>query len=409
VSLSNGSNTYLITLSGRNTFRAVEEVLSLLGSLGAYILDIRQAIVLDAISLATVAEFSPTLSEEELTKELLFVCHKNGLHLNFQRITSLDMPHLSLEKGRKKYIITLVGNYLYATHLSTVLGVLHPFGAKIDSIKRLSPIKPLNKKHAEGVCAIELMVEGEDLDISTIRKRFLELSREMNIDMGIQEDTPYRRHRRLIAFDMDSTLIQTEVIDELARLKGVKEEVSLITEMAMRGEIDFKESLRKRVRMLEGLEVSRLKEVAEGLPLTEGAHKLIQNLKVLGYKIAIISGGFTFFGNHLKKKLGIDYVCANRLEIREGRLTGRILGEIIDGEKKAQLLRQIAKKEKISLEQVIAVGDGANDLPMLNLAGLGIAFRAKPVVQEGAKQSLTNMGLDAILYFIGLTETEAVL
>ncbi len=409
MSLSNGSNTYLITLSGRNTFRAVEEVLSLLGSLGAYILDIRQAIVLDAISLATVAEFSPTLSEEELTKELLFVCHKNGLHLNFQRITSLDMPHLSLEKGRKKYIITLVGNYLYATHLSTVLGVLHPFGAKIDSIKRLSPIKPLNKKHAEGVCAIELMVEGEDLDISTIRKRFLELSREMNIDMGIQEDTPYRRHRRLIAFDMDSTLIQTEVIDELARLKGVKEEVSLITEMAMRGEIDFKESLRKRVRMLEGLEVSRLKEVAEGLPLTEGAHKLIQNLKVLGYKIAIISGGFTFFGNHLKKKLGIDYVCANRLEIREGRLTGRILGEIIDGEKKAQLLRQIAKKEKISLEQVIAVGDGANDLPMLNLAGLGIAFRAKPVVQEGAKQSLTNMGLDAILYFIGLTETEAVL
>lgn len=207
---------------------------------------------------------------------------------------------------------------------------------------------------------------------------------------------------------MDSTLIQTEVIDELAKRKGVYEEVKKITDRAMRGEIDFKESLKMRVALLKGLRESELREVAKNLPLTDGAIKLIKNLKILGYKIAIISGGFRYFGEFLKQKLNIDYVFANELEIKNKVLTGRVLGEIIDGEKKAEILKELARGQNISLEQVIAVGDGANDLPMLNLAGLGIAFRAKPIVREGAKQSLTNVGLDAILYFLGIRDREVI-
>jgi phosphoserine phosphatase len=255
---------------------------------------------------------------------------------------------------------------------------------------------------------VEFTVRGTPTDVAEIRSRFLQISSELMVDIAFQEDNIFRRNRRLVAFDMDSTLIQAEVIDELAKEAGVGDQVAAITEAAMRGELDFKQSLRKRLSLLEGLDESVLKKVAARLPMSEGAEKLISNLKNVGYKIAILSGGFTYFGDILKRKYGIDYVYANELEIRDGKLTGKALGDIVDAEKKAELLQSIADQESISLQQVIAVGDGANDLPMLNLAGLGIAFHAKPKVKEGARQSISTLGLDAILFLLGMRAREVL-
>ncbi len=207
---------------------------------------------------------------------------------------------------------------------------------------------------------------------------------------------------------MDSTLIAAEVIDELAKEVGVGRDVAAITESAMRGEIDFKQSLRRRLMLLRGLPAATLEAVAERIPMTEGAERLITNLKRFGYKIAIISGGFTYFGRRLQERLGIDFLFANELEITDGRLTGHVVGDIVDAAKKAEILTTLAAREGLSLQQVIAVGDGANDLPMLNLAGLGIAFHAKPVVKQGAKQAISTLGLDSILYLVGMRDRDTV-
>ena len=231
-----------------------------------------------------------------------------------------------------------------------------------------------------------------------MKRDFIDISKETGVDIAFQEDNIYRRNRRLVCFDMDSTLIQTEVIDELARRAGVYDEVSAITESAMRGEIDFKQSFQKRVGLLKGIDVSVMKDIAENLPLTEGAERLFATLKKYGYKTAILSGGFNYFGNYLKGKLGIDYVFANELEVADGKLTGRHVGDIVDGDKKAEMLKLLAFKEDLHLEQVIAVGDGSNDLPMIQLAGLGIAFHAKPKVKATAQHAISENGLDAILY-----------
>ena len=222
---------------------------------------------------------------------------------------------------------------------------------------------------------------------------------------SFQLDNMYRRMRRLICFDMDSTLIETEVIDELAIRAGVGEQVKAITERAMRGEIDFTESFRERVALLKGLDESVMQEIAENLPITEGVDRLMYVLKKYGYKIAILSGGFTYFGHYLQQKYGIDYVYANELEIENGKLTGRYLGDVVDGKRKAELLRLIAQVEKVDIAQTIAVGDGANDLPMLGIAGLGIAFHAKPKVVANAKQSINTIGLDGVLYFLGFKDS----
>ena len=400
------SNTYLLNINGKDTPNKLKHITNALSLFKGEVLDINQAVIYKTLSLEILIKLPSDISTDDFLKEILYTCHKLNLHVTFEKI-ELDKNYPLNEPQKKRYIITALAKNLTINHLHSLMNLVFKHDVNVISIERLSKPK-LNTVENKGVICIEMTLEGEALDLKKIRREFLILSQKGDIDLGIQEDTPYRRHRRLIAFDMDSTLIQTEVIDELAKKKGVYEEVKRITERAMQGELDFKESLKKRVALLKGLERPVLFEVAKNLPLTDGALKLIKNLKILGYKIAIISGGFTFFGEYLKKRLNIDYVFANELEIKNNVLTGKVLGEIIDGEKKAEILKKLAKSENISLEQVIAVGDGANDLPMLNLAGLGIAFRAKPIVRQGAKQSLTNVGLDAILYFLGIRDREVI-
>ena len=277
-------------------------------------------------------------------------------------------------------------------------------GLNIDSINRLSGRIPLGELPALSKACVEFSVRGPLQDSSLFRRDLLEVAGALDVDLAFQEDTMYRRTRRLVVFDMDSTLIEAEVIDELARVAGVGEQVSAITERAMRGELDFSESFRARVALLKGLPETALEQVAGELKVTEGAEHLLSTLRTLGYRTAILSGGFTYFARFLQRRLGIDDIHANELDIADGQVTGRVVGPIVDGARKAQLLRQLAQEQNIDLQQVIAVGDGANDLPMLSIAGLGIAFRAKPLVKQSAEQSISTLGLDAILYLLGLSD-----
>ena len=308
-------------------------------------------------------------------------------------------------QGKNRYILTLLGRKLTAKQIGAVTRILANQGLNIDAIKRLTGRIPLDEKKASTRACIEFSVRGTPNNRQSMQEELMKLSRDLDMDFSFQLDDMYRRMRRLICFDMDSTLIRTEVIDELAERAGVGQQVREITERAMRGEIDFIESFRERVALLKGLDESVMQEIAENLPITEGVERLMYVLKRYGYKIAILSGGFTYFGNYLKNKFGIDYVYANELEIVDGKLTGRYLGEVVDGRRKAELLRLIAQVENVDIRQTIAVGDGANDLPMISLAGLGIAFHAKPKVVANAQQSINTTGLDGVLYFLGFKDS----
>ncbi|WP_461482174.1 phosphoserine phosphatase SerB, partial [Porticoccus sp.] len=312
------------------------------------------------------------------------------------------------QQGKPRHIVTLLARRVTAHHIARVTAVTVAQGLNIDKITRLSGRVPLEHIEANTKACVEFSLRGVPGDLAALRTSLLELSSELDIDVAYQEDNIYRRNRRLVVFDMDSTLIEAEVIDELAREAGVGDQVSAITEAAMRGELDFKESFARRMALLRGLDESVLEQVAVRLRLTEGAELLMATLRRLGYKTAILSGGFDYFGRHIQQKLGIDYVYANQLEIVDGKVTGRVTGEVVDGQRKARLLIEIAAREGVCLEQVIAVGDGANDLPMLSIAGLGIAFRAKPLVKANAKQSISKLGLDGILYLMGLSDRDTL-
>ena len=372
------------------------------------ILDIGQAVIHDSLSLGILIEVPPGRETSPVLKDLLFEAHKLNISVRFRPIDYDRYEDWVAGQGKDRYIITLLARKITAEQLSDVTAVMATTEMNIESITRLS-----GRVHLEGEgvdedarACIEISVRGEPASSEAMRADFLRIANERNLDIAFQKDTAFRRNRRLVAFDMDSTLIESEVIDELAREAGVGEQVSEITEKAMRGELDFNESFRRRVALLEGLDEAALERGRSRLKLTEGAEKLIATLKALGYRTAILSGGFTWFGRYLQERLGIDHVHANELEIENGKVTGRVAGQIVNGQRKAELLREIARKEGISLEQVIAVGDGANDLPMLGIAGLGIAFRAKPMVKENAKQAISTLGLDGILYLIGVRDKD---
>ncbi len=397
----------LIKITGQDKPGLTKSLTGLLARYKVNILDISQSVIHNSLSLGLMIDVPRESESCPILKDLLYTAHNLGVTLTFTPIPPDHYETWVQDQGKKRSILTLLGRSITAEAMAAVATIIHENGLNIDCMTRLSGRTSFRHPECRPRACVELSLRGTPRDLTDMHARFLEISRTMGVDIGLQEDDMYRRNRHLIAFDMDSTLIQVEVIDELAKAAGVGEQVIAITEAAMRGEIDFKESLRRRVSLLKGLDASVLEEIAARLPLTEGAGRLISTLKKLGYKVAILSGGFTYFGKHLQKRLGIDYVHANELEIQDGRLTGGIVGDIVDGERKAALLKEIAGKEQLSLNQVIAVGDGANDLPMLDIAGLGIAFHAKPVVRRGAGQAISNLGLDAILYFTGIRDREA--
>lgn len=394
----------LVTITGEDRPGVTTAMTEVLGRYGAEILDIGQADIHHSLSLGILFRMHNRLHSGDAIKDLLFKASEMDVRIKFTPVSDERYINWVNRQGQGRFIVTLLGKVLTAKQVSRVTRVLADEKLNIDFIKRLTGRTPLYNEDDSLRSCIELSVRGELSNRNAIQKQLVQLSSELDVDISFQEDNMFRRNRRLICFDMDSTLIKTEVIDELADRAGVGEQVRAITESAMRGEIDFHESFTQRIALLKGLEASVLAEIAENLPIMEGADKLMSILKQCGFKIAILSGGFTYFGEVLKKRFGADYVYANELEIQDGKLTGNYIGDVVDGKRKAELLRLIAQVEHINLQQTIAVGDGANDLPMINLAGLGIAFHAKPKVKESAGQSISTIGLDGILYFLGFRD-----
>ena len=395
----------LISITGQDRPGLTASVMGILAKFDAEILDIGQADIHSTLSLGILIRMDEAHSGPVM-KELLFKATELGVNIGFSPVTDEENEAWVGRQGKHRYILTIMGRTLSAAQIEAAAKVLVEQGFNIDSILRLTGRRSIVNPTTNSRACIQFSLRGTPENRATMQAELLALSSSMGIDFSFQRDDMFRRMRRLICFDMDSTLIQTECIDELAERAGVGDKVKEITERAMRGEIDFKESFTERVALLKGLDVSVMKEIAENLPVTEGVDRLMTILKRCGYKIAILSGGFTYFGEYLQRRYGIDYVYANELEVGEdGKLTGRYVGEIVDGHRKAELLKLIAQVEKVNLEQTIAVGDGANDLPMLSEAGLGIAFHAKPRVVANAKQSINTIGLDGVLYFLGFKDS----
>ena len=395
----------LIRITGEDRPGLTASIMEILARYDVDIQDIGQADIHSTLSLGILIRVDENNSGRVM-KDLLFKASEMSVNIRFYPITMEEYENWVNRQGKNRYILTALGRKLKATQIEAISRLIADQELNIDSIVRLSGRASIQNPMKRTRACIQFSVRGTPKDKEVLHAELMRMSREMEIDCSFQTDNMYRRMRRLICFDMDSTLIQTEVIDELARKHGVYEKVAAITESAMRGEIDFKESFTERCKLLKGLDVSVMRDIAENLPFTEGVDRLMYVLKKYGYKIAILSGGFTFFGEYIQKKYGIDYVYANELEIDDtGHLTGNYVGEIVDGKRKAELLKLIAQVEKVDLQQTIAVGDGANDLPMLSQAGLGIAFHAKPRVVANAQQRINTIGLDGVLYFLGFKDS----
>ncbi|MBI4082346.1 MAG: phosphoserine phosphatase SerB [Candidatus Lambdaproteobacteria bacterium] len=391
-----GPQRVLITVTGPDRPGITAALTQIIADGAVEIADMEQVVIQGLLSLSIVLDFRDAeRGGEPVLKELLFAAKAMGMELDFRVLAAHEAQPRRLHRS----VLTLLGQgQLSARGIARVAQVLAQEGFNIESIQRLD----------EGrIGSLELIVSSDDPGgARTLKSALLPVSRDCALDIALQPDNLFRRIKRLVVFDLDSTLIQVEIIDELAKAWGVAEQVQAITARAMDGGMDFPESLRRRVALLRGLEESALARLYEQLPLTPGAEQLIRTLQRLGYRTAIISGGFTFFSERLKARLGLDYAFANRLELAGGRLTGRVIEPVIDGEGKARLLEEIARQENLRLDQVIAIGDGANDLPMLRKAGLGIAFNARPMVREAADHSLNQRNLDSILFLLGISQSD---
>ncbi|MDO8910001.1 MAG: phosphoserine phosphatase SerB [Pseudohongiella sp.] len=398
----------LINITGPDRPGLTAAITGILSRSNVNILDIGQAVIHDTLSFGILVEMAGDSDKSDVLKDVLFRASELDQQVKFTPISADDYAQWVNGQGKPRHIVTLLARRITAEHIARVSTITAHHGLNIDHIDRLSGRIPEGLPADQGKGCIEFSVRGEPADPEHLRADFLTIAQELNVDIAFQQDSIFRRNRRLVVFDMDSTLIDAEVIDELAKAAGVGEQVAAITERAMRGELDFQASFRERMALLKGLPESTLEDIAQTLRLTEGAETLISQLRRLGYKTAILSGGFTYFAERLQKRLGIDYVYANTLLVTDGLVTGDVQLPIVDGQRKADLLRELAQREGISLEQTIAVGDGANDLPMLSIAGLGVAFRAKPLVKKSAKQAISTLGLDGILYLLGFRDRDGV-
>ena len=396
----------LINVTGKDKPGLTASLTGILARYKVAILDIGQAVIHDYLSLGILVEIPAEYKSSSILKDLLFEAHKLGIQIRFSPIEENLYENWVAQQGKERRIITLLARRITAEQLFKVAAVIAKNKLNIDVINRLSGRVSVNNTGTAGTACVQITVSGKIHDPGVLRGELLKIHADTGIDISFYIDDIYRHARRLVVFDMDSTLIQGEAIDELADVAGIGDQVAQITEAGMQGKLDFKESLQQRVALLGGLEEKVLSFVARNLVLTEGAERVVSKLKQLGFKIGIISGGFDYFGKYLQKKLGLDYVFTNILEIADGKLTGKIKGDIIDGQKKAEILRTIARVENISLRQTIAVGDGANDLPMIRIAGMGVAFNAKSIVKANAQRSISSVGLDGLLYLMGLSERE---
>lgn len=394
-SLSQKKNLYVISVIGEDQVGIVSEVTQLLFKRGLNIVDIEQTVIHSQFTMVLLIQpLRPRFQPGQLRISLNRLAKSQGMSIAMTPLH--EFKGLRLAETKRPYVLTLLGPDR-AGVVAAFSSTLAKHHCNIERIKMIARGEFL---------AMEMWADLREANFSLLRQDLTAVAKKVGMDIIVQAESVFKRRKKVIVFDMDSTIVEGEIIDEMAKLAGVGKKVAAITERGMRGEIDFSQSLRARVSFLRGLRIKRLESIARTFKLTKGSEELIAALREMGFRIALISGGFSYFTDVLKKRLGFDYAFGNELEVREGRLTGRIKGKMIDAKRKAEVLDEICRKEGITRDEVVAVGDGSNDRIMVANAGLGIAFNAKEILEKVADGAITKDHMKGVLYCLGISDLD---